>query len=474
MKSSSAAQTLTAVMCVHNDAWVLPRTLAELSRFCDHIVAFDDGSTDDGAALLRAHPLVRHVVSMDKGYHSEGIERSIALALADLTHPDWLLYIEPDEIFDEPSAAQLRTLLTLDGFKAWAVNRFQCLDDENSGDLWLEHFCLYRYLPGRVFHFDHRVHNHPCMDNVPGKWGWSSLRLKRLGPPPGEDDPFAKRGFRHAQPRFAWREDAARPLLVRETRRPSFFFSSQPQVDLLQPDYRPYRCSPVEKPDAEYWLIVAAELLGHCGTTEAAEALAKAETQPGDKLSRINHAFLSGLLHYLMGENAKAAEAWQKAIDDASWPFIAFCARMYRERMQQGERAQHDAGLFAEQELKNDYLRWFTVELARRRPEPLYLFGAGEHTQRLRDLGLLAQLPVRAIVDEHKAGERFENLPIVALAQASRERAVLLISTDRYEKAILRRFAGERPDGVRMQPLYFSDPKQSFWFDERDDGRQNK
>ena len=372
-------------------------------------------------------------------------------------------------MFDEPSAAQIRELLLLDDFKAWAVNRFQRLGGEESGDLWLEHFCLFRYLPGRVFHFDHRVHNHPCMDNVPGKWGWSSLRLKRLGPPPGDDDPFAKRGFRHAQPRFTWREDAARPLLVRETKRPAHFFSSQPQVDFIQPDYRPYRCPPVENADAQYWLNVAAELLDHCCPTEAAEALAKADAQPGNELSHINHDYLCGLLHYLLGENAKAAAVWAKVIDDPAWPFISFCARAYRERMEKNERAKHDAGLFDEQNLKNEYLRWFVTELARRRPEPLYLFGAGEHTQRLRDLGLLAQLPVRAIVDEHKAGGWFDKIPVVTLSQAIRDQAILLISTDRYEKQLLLRLTGEGLPAVTIQPLYFVNANQPFWFDERND-----
>jgi len=92
---------LTAALRVKNEEANLPRCLANLERFCDHIVAYDDGSTDRTLQILKSHPKVRHVVSFEKDFYHETMDRSIALALAALTEPDWILRIDADEEFEE-------------------------------------------------------------------------------------------------------------------------------------------------------------------------------------------------------------------------------------------------------------------------------------------------------------------------------------------------------------------------------------
>ena len=96
---------LVAMTRVRNEALILPDTLDYLSAHVDAIIAYDDASTDETVALLRAHPKVALIVAnqawerdIDARKRAEGRHRGLLLdmARAQLPH-DWMFCFDPDE-----------------------------------------------------------------------------------------------------------------------------------------------------------------------------------------------------------------------------------------------------------------------------------------------------------------------------------------------------------------------------------------
>jgi glycosyltransferase involved in cell wall biosynthesis len=96
---------LVAMTRVRNEALILPDTLDYLSAHVDAIIAYDDASTDETVALLRAHPKVALIVAnqawerdINARKRAEGRHRGLLLdmARAQLPH-DWMFCFDPDE-----------------------------------------------------------------------------------------------------------------------------------------------------------------------------------------------------------------------------------------------------------------------------------------------------------------------------------------------------------------------------------------
>lgn len=101
---------VTAVMVVHN-AWNwLPRQLLSLARLHPRpgrIIAVDNGSTDDGPALLesaRAEGVLDDVVDGDAGF---GFGQAVAAALGDGPAPDWVWLLHDDSAPKPDALAEL-------------------------------------------------------------------------------------------------------------------------------------------------------------------------------------------------------------------------------------------------------------------------------------------------------------------------------------------------------------------------------
>jgi glycosyltransferase involved in cell wall biosynthesis len=96
---------LVALTRVRNEALLLPDTLDYLASHVDAIVAYDDASTDETVAILRAHPKVALIVAnqawepdMAARKLAEGRHRGLLLDMARRQLPhDWMLCFDPDE-----------------------------------------------------------------------------------------------------------------------------------------------------------------------------------------------------------------------------------------------------------------------------------------------------------------------------------------------------------------------------------------
>jgi glycosyltransferase involved in cell wall biosynthesis len=83
-----------------NEAGFLPRWLGHVETFAAAVVAIDDGSSDDSAAVLRAHPKVNQVLAKPRGKRHEVKDRRILTRMALDEKADWICFLDADEVFD--------------------------------------------------------------------------------------------------------------------------------------------------------------------------------------------------------------------------------------------------------------------------------------------------------------------------------------------------------------------------------------
>ncbi len=475
---------ITASLRVKNEEANLPRCLENLARFCDHIVAYDDGSTDRTVEILRSHPKVRHVVVMDKGYYHESHDYGIAMALATLTNPDWILRIDADEILDEQGVRRIRELLAIPGYKAWALHRFNCVGDEDRGDLAEIHWCLYRHEPGKVFFYNIRNHSpFPCLDKIEGKWGQANLRIRHFGYV-DKDAKLAKiqaDGYHfgdYLTPYFAWDEGPSDlPLLYFESNRPWYWVTSQEHVRHAPFDVNPDAIRYVKNiAPVDLWLSMAWNFTTNLAPLCGRQALDKARELidwPNDFANRLRWRFYEGVLAYTLAQWDEADAAMAEVMDETQefWPHLFLHTSLYRKRIT-GWRERpltepRDPLLVNGEALKDQYLPWFIERLKPRQPQETYLFGAGRHSNYLDGIGFFPRLGIKGIIDDAPDKKAVNRLPIISLDEARRRGAQLIIvSTDAYEPQVMERLRnGGVPENM-IQPIYWTRGARPFWFNE--------
>jgi len=95
---------LSALVTSYNEGALLPRCL-EAVAFCDELIVIDVESSDDTAAVARAHgaEVVEHPWVP--------IAEAARVDVADLARHDWLLVVDPDEIVPPALAAEVVRLM---------------------------------------------------------------------------------------------------------------------------------------------------------------------------------------------------------------------------------------------------------------------------------------------------------------------------------------------------------------------------
>ena len=101
----------TPVVCLlpaRNAAADLPGFFESAARFCDAVVALDDGSTDRTRELLEASPLVKVVLTNPRREDYRGWDdaanRNRLLAAAGGLNPRWIFSMDADERLDAADA----------------------------------------------------------------------------------------------------------------------------------------------------------------------------------------------------------------------------------------------------------------------------------------------------------------------------------------------------------------------------------
>jgi glycosyltransferase involved in cell wall biosynthesis len=101
---------------VRNAEERLPAALDSMAVYCDQICVVDDRSTDRTGDILRAHPTVSNVFTVDPAlsnapwYIPESTLLAMLYRMADLCQPDWVVLLSADETIVPPE--NVRALLS--------------------------------------------------------------------------------------------------------------------------------------------------------------------------------------------------------------------------------------------------------------------------------------------------------------------------------------------------------------------------
>jgi glycosyltransferase involved in cell wall biosynthesis len=103
--------TLVALLQAQNEERWLPGWLACIAPSVDAIVALDDGSSDDTAELLLAHPKVLKLLRNPPGKPWDERGNQVALVKAARDYGDWALAIDADERLEADFAARANAII---------------------------------------------------------------------------------------------------------------------------------------------------------------------------------------------------------------------------------------------------------------------------------------------------------------------------------------------------------------------------
>lgn len=123
---------LVAMLRVKNQILTIRECLNRLVDLVDEIVVVDNGSTDGTLGVYSQYPEIV-AVKQTKGF-DEGRDKIMAHSLAKSRNPDWILWIDADEVFEDS--------LTRDVLHNYMA-------DESLGAVW---FRLYHFWGGKT-HF---------------------------------------------------------------------------------------------------------------------------------------------------------------------------------------------------------------------------------------------------------------------------------------------------------------------------------
>lgn len=203
MIRKSRNNRLTAMLQVRNEAnRHLEQVLDHLSQFVDEIVVVDDASTDNTVQICNSYEKVTQLVELQESHFDREWElRTILWEAAAATHPDWLLAVDADEMYEEKAKQQMRDLINQNEFD-WIGFRFYDFwggythyRDDSFWNIHHRHnMTLVRYLPG--YHYFYPRFNHHCprlplsYQVLPGHL--SDLRVKHFGWAGSEEERYQK------------------------------------------------------------------------------------------------------------------------------------------------------------------------------------------------------------------------------------------------------------------------------------------
>ena len=177
---------LVAMLRVKNGALFVDDWLEHIGPLVDEIVVVDNGSTDGTREKLRAHPQVVAVAETE-GF-LEGRDKRLAYELARARTPDWMLWLDIDEWFeDRCTRAVLDRMMASPTITRYFFRRFHFHRDAHSFEARFDKLCsiavpdrvLWREQPSGFF-LDVPIHC-PAVMGITGRRQISALRLKHFG-----------------------------------------------------------------------------------------------------------------------------------------------------------------------------------------------------------------------------------------------------------------------------------------------------
>lgn len=154
-------------------------------KLVDEIVVVDNGSTDGTFEILKQHPKVVDIVKT-AGF-DEGRDKILVYNLARKRNPDWCLWLDIDEIFEEEITREdLNRLMNQSSYNKASFRRFHFSSSNRfaASIFWLLYSAnhdrfLWRESPEGYF-LDSKIDN-GLIRGITGKTIRTSFRLKHLG-----------------------------------------------------------------------------------------------------------------------------------------------------------------------------------------------------------------------------------------------------------------------------------------------------
>src|SRR5215217_460273 len=104
--------TMIALLQARNEQRFLPGWLDNVTPSVDGIIALDDGSTDETAEILRAHPKILEVLSNPPGQPWDERGNQMSLIQAGRRYgAGWFLCVDADERLEQAFTTRVRDLL---------------------------------------------------------------------------------------------------------------------------------------------------------------------------------------------------------------------------------------------------------------------------------------------------------------------------------------------------------------------------
>lgn len=147
LKSTTESVKLVGFVKCFNEGKTgnLERCLKHLSRFCDDIVFCDDSSSDDSLSI--AEKYTKHIIVMPDEFKKELYHKQKLLELALSLNPDWIVSLDPDEIFDrQGELCGIRKLCqygnqhNIDSFSFLYYNLWKDTKSFRTDELWLKNW----------------------------------------------------------------------------------------------------------------------------------------------------------------------------------------------------------------------------------------------------------------------------------------------------------------------------------------------
>ena len=174
---------LVAMLRVKDAIETIRECLDSLSSFADEIVVVDNGSTDGTLGVYEEYPKIVDVARTE-GF-DEGRDKNLVLDMAKRRDPDWIIWIDSDEVFEERMTRKLveqymnqteHTAIWFKQYHFWRDRTHYRIDDR-----WKPSYqrAMWQNQPGTFFSQD-KIHN-SLIQGLEGQAFGSDIRLKHYG-----------------------------------------------------------------------------------------------------------------------------------------------------------------------------------------------------------------------------------------------------------------------------------------------------